>query len=136
MPEVPWILAVPQAALARIAETLGTLRRLPGVEGAALARRDGVMVAQILPRSSDPRRVAAISAGLAGTSDMAAEEIGRQEASHTIVATAEGEIVVRKVGEEYVLTVILRPEANLGLILLHIGRASEELKLVLMGGTG
>jgi predicted regulator of Ras-like GTPase activity (Roadblock/LC7/MglB family) len=43
----------------------------------------------------------------------------------------EGDIIARKVGEEHVLTVILRPEANLGLVLLHIGRASEELKLIL-----
>ena len=131
MTEGPSLLTVPSATLQRITEVLGTLKRLPGVEGAALARRDGVMVSQILPRTSDPRRVASISAGLVGTSDLAAEEIGRREASHTIVATVEGDIVVRKVGEEYVLTVILRPEANLGLILLHIGRASEELKLIL-----
>ena len=131
MPEAPSLLAVPSATLHRISEVLGTLKRLPGVEGAALARRDGVMVSQLLARTSDPRRVASISAGLVGTSDMAAEEIGRRETSHTIVATLEGDIVVRKVGEEHVLTVILRPEANLGLVLLHIGRASEELKLIL-----
>jgi len=57
---------------------------------------------------------------------MAAEEIGRREASHTIVATMEGDIVARKVGDEHVLTVILRAEANLGLVLLHIGGASED----------
>jgi len=131
MAEGSSVLTVPTATLQRITEVLGTLKRLPGVEGAALARRDGVMVCQILPRTSDPRRVASISAGLVGTSDMAAEEIGRREASHTIVATMEGDIVARKVGEEHVLTVILRPEANLGLVLLHIGRASEELKLIL-----
>ena len=131
MPEAPSILAVPPAILQRITDVLGTLRRLPGVEGAALARRDGVMVSQLLPRSADSRRVASISAGLVGTSDLAAEEIGRREVSHTIVATLEGDIVVRKVGEDHVLNVILRPEANLGLVLLHIGRASEELKLIL-----
>jgi len=131
MPGGPSVITVPSATLQRIGEVLGTLRRLPGVEGAAVARRDGVMVSQLLPRTSDPRRVASISAGLVGTSDMAAEEIGRREASHTIIATLEGDIVARKVGEEHVLTVILRPEANLGLVLLHIGRASEELKLIL-----
>ena len=131
MPDVATVITVPSSILQQIGEVLGSLRRLPGVEGAALARRDGVMVSQLLPRTSDTRRVASISAGLVGTSDMAAEEIGRREASHTIVATLEGDIVVRKVGEEHVLTVILRPEANLGLVLLHIGRASEELKLIL-----
>src|SRR2546428_5013480 len=125
------LLAIPPETIQRISGILGTLKRLPGVDGAALARLDGAMVSQILPRTSDSRRVGSISAGLAGTSDMAAVEIGRREASHTIVATVEGDIVVRKVGEEYVLTVILRPEANLGLVLLHIGRSSEELKLIL-----
>jgi len=129
--EVHPILGIPLETIQRIGGVLGSLKRLPGVDGAALARRDGAMVSQVLPRTSDSRRVGSISAGLAGTSDMAAQEIGRREASHTIVATVEGDIVVRKVGEEYVLTVILRPEANLGLILLHIGRASEELKLIL-----
>src|SRR2546426_10024455 len=98
MAEGSSVLTVPPATLQRIADVLATLRRLPGVEGAALARRDGVMVSQLLPRSSDPRRVASISAGLVGTSDMAAEEIGRRGASHTIGATLEGGIIARKVG--------------------------------------
>ncbi len=119
-----------QEALGRVSQILGTLRRLPGVEGVALARRDGIMESQILPPSVDSRRVASICAGLAGTSEMAAEEVGRHEASHTIVATAEGDIVVRKVGEDHALVVILRTEANLGLVLLHIGRASEELRVI------
>src|SRR2546428_8214937 len=124
MPEAPSLLAVPSATLHRISEVLGTLKRLPGVEGAALARRDGVMVSQILPRTSDPRRVASISAGLVGTSDMAAGEIGRRGASHTIVATMEGGIVARKVGGEHVPTVIPRPGAELRLALPPIWRAA------------
>ena len=118
------------ALLQKVAGILATFRRLPGVEGVALARQDGVMVSSILPQSWEQRRVASISAGLAVTSDMAAEEIGRREVSHTIVATLEGDIIVRKVGDEYALIVILRPEANLGMVLLHIGRASEELRVV------
>jgi predicted regulator of Ras-like GTPase activity (Roadblock/LC7/MglB family) len=131
MAEAPSALTISPEVLQRISDILASLRRLPGVEGVAVARRDGVMVSQVLPRTADPRRVASISAGLVGTADMAAEEIGRREASHTIVATVEGDIVVRKVGEEHVLNVILKPEANLGLILLHIGRASEALRLIL-----
>src|SRR5256712_9654196 len=114
MPEAPSLLAVPSATLHRISEVLGTLKRLPGVEGAALARRDGVMVSQLLPRTSDPRRVASISAGLVGTSDMAAEEIGRRGAGPTIVPTLGGGIRARKVGEGPGLTVIPRPPADLG----------------------
>ena len=131
MADVPPVLSVRPQSLPRVSEILSGLRRLPGVDGAALARMDGVMVAQILNRTVDHRRVASVSAGLVQTSNMAAQEIGRREASHTIVATAEGDIVVRQVGEDFALAVILRPEANLGLVLLHIGRASEELRVVL-----
>ena len=135
MADVPSVLSVPQARLAKIQEILSTLRRLPGVDGAALARMDGVMVSQVLNRTVDHRRVASISAGLVGTSNLAAAEIGRREASHTIVATDEGDIVVRGVGEDFALAVILRPEANLGLVLLHIGRATEQLRTVLSDAT-
>jgi len=62
---------------------------------------------------------------------MAADEMGRGEASHTIVTTVEGDFVTRKVGEDFVLTVVLRPDANLGLILLHIGRVTEQIAVVL-----
>ncbi len=126
-------IVVSRETLGHVSRVLGTLRRLPGVEGVGLARRDGIMMSQVLPPSVDARRVASISAGLAGTSEMAAEEVGRHEASHTIVATAEGDLVVRKVGDDHALVVILRGEANLGLILLHIGRASEELRVILEG---
>lgn len=131
MADAPSVLALPKEKLQRVSEILNALRRLPGVDGASLARMDGIMVAQVLNRNVDHRRVASISAGLVQTANMAAEEIGRHEASHTIVATVEGDIVVRNVGEDFALAVILRPEANLGLVLLHIGRASEEMRMLL-----
>jgi len=120
-----------EAMRARVQGVLSSLKRLPGVEAVALARRDGILIAGLLPRTLDSAKTAAISAGLAGTADMAADEMGRGEASHTIVTTVEGDFVTRKVGEDFVLTVVLRPDANLGLILLHIGRVTEQIAVVL-----
>lgn len=114
-----------------VQDVLSSLKRLPGVEAAALASRDGILVAGLFPRSLNSAKIASLSAGLVGTADMAAQEMGRLEASHTIVTTVEGDIVARKVGEDYVLTVVLRPDANLGLILLHVGRVTEQLTMLL-----
>ena len=47
------------------------------------------------------------------------------------MTTAEGDFATRKVGEDFVLTVLLWPDANLGLILLHIGRVTEQSAVVL-----
>jgi len=56
---------------------------------------------------------------------------GPREAGHTIATTVEGDFATRKVGEDFVLTVLLWPDANLGLILLHIGRVTEQIAVVL-----
>src|SRR2546426_84466 len=55
-------------AARRLQAILTELRRLPAVLGATIARRDGILIAHALPKTMDPKKIAAMAAAIVGTS--------------------------------------------------------------------
>jgi predicted regulator of Ras-like GTPase activity (Roadblock/LC7/MglB family) len=106
------------------------LRRVPDVLAVAVARRDGILIAPDLPRGVDPKKVAAMSAVLVGTSEYAARELGQGRFLQCIVDTDQGKILSTGAGEEALLVTLVRPAANLGLILLAVEKAARKLVVI------
>src|SRR5437773_675969 len=75
---------------ARLQTVLAELRRLPGILGVTIARRDGILIAHSLPKNMDPKKIAAMAAAIVGTSEMAAVEMGLGIFSQSIVDTHTG----------------------------------------------
>ena len=111
------------------------LRRIPDVLAIAVARRDGILVALDLPRGVDGRKVAAMSAALVGTSEYASQELGQGKFLQCIVDTDRGRILSTGAGEEALLVTLVRPGANLGLVLLSVERAAKKLATLFHGTT-
>src|SRR5437870_11693976 len=99
---------------ARLQTVLAELRRLPGILGVTIARRDGILIAHSLPKNMDPKKIAAMAAAIVGTAEMAAVEMGLGIVSQSIVDTHIGKLMATGAGEEATLVPTLRNAANMG----------------------
>ncbi|HII40577.1 MAG TPA: dynein regulation protein LC7 [Thermoplasmata archaeon] len=111
----------------RIVAVLQELRRIPDVMAVALARRDGLLIAHVLPKSMDPKRIAAMAAAIVGTSEMAASEMGLGAFFQSIVDSGHAKMLATGAGEEGILITMVRTDANMGLVLLSVGKAVQAI---------
>jgi hypothetical protein len=72
-------------------------------------------------------RVSAMSAAMLSLGERIASELGRGALEQVYIKGENGYVLLMSVGEEAVLTVMARKEAKLGLILLDMRRAAEDL---------
>lgn len=118
---------MPDAIHPKLVAVLQELRRIPDVIAVALARRDGLLIAHVLPKSMDPKRIAAMAASIVGTSEMAAGEMGLGQFFQSIVDSGSGKMLATGAGEEGILITIVRTDANMGLVLLSVGKAVQAI---------
>ena len=62
---------------ARLEETIDELSRVTDIKSAAVVRRDGLVVTHTLPDGVDPKMVAAMTAAIVGTSEMATIQLAQ-----------------------------------------------------------
>jgi uncharacterized protein len=97
------------------------------VEAAAIVSVDGLSMASILPGGIEEDRVSAMSAAMLSLGERISSELSRGALAQVNVRGDNGYVILTAVGEEAVLTVIARKDAKLGLILLDVTRAVEDL---------
>ena len=122
---------MPDAVHQRLLGTLQELRRIPDVIAVALARRDGLLISHVLPKNMDPKRIAAMAAAIVGTSEMAASEMGLGSFFQSIVDSGHAKMLATGAGEEGILITIVRTDANMGLVLLSVGKAVQAITDIL-----
>src|SRR5207247_9742440 len=93
---------------ARLQTVLAELRRLPGILGVTIARRDGILIAHSLPKNMDPKKIAAMAAAIVGTAEMAAVVMGPGASNQSIGRRQLGELMATAAGEEALLVTVLR----------------------------
>jgi predicted regulator of Ras-like GTPase activity (Roadblock/LC7/MglB family) len=99
----------------------------PDIESSAIVRTDGLVMASALPKSADEGLIAAMSAALLNIGNRAVTELARGEMDKVIVSGTKGDIILRGVGSEAVLSAITKSGANLGLLLVEMKRAGEKI---------
>jgi predicted regulator of Ras-like GTPase activity (Roadblock/LC7/MglB family) len=100
----------------------------PDIEASAIVSVDGLSIASALPREVEEDRVSAMSAAMLSLGERIASELGRGLLEQVYIKGENGYVLLMSVGEEAVLTVMARKEAKLGLILLDMRRATEDLE--------
>lgn len=103
----------------------------PDVEGAAMVTADGLALASALPAGTDEDRVAAMAAAVLSLGDRTAHELQRGSLEQVYVKGSSGYVILMQAGSEAVLEVIAGPAAKLGMVLLDMKRASQELARLL-----
>jgi len=99
----------------------------PDIEASAVVSVDGLSIASALPQGVEEDRVSAMSAAMLSLGERIASELGRGTLEQVYIKGEKGYVVLVSVGEEAVLTTLAREQAKLGLILLDIKRAAEDL---------
>jgi uncharacterized protein len=112
-------------------DRLRDLARTDGVEASAVVSVDGLIMASALPSGVEEDRVSAMSAAMLSLGERIASELGRGGLEQVYIRGVKGLVLLMAVGEEAVLTTLAREDAKLGLVLLDMRRAADELsKLV------
>jgi predicted regulator of Ras-like GTPase activity (Roadblock/LC7/MglB family) len=103
----------------------------PDIEASAVVSVDGLPIATALPREVEEDRVSAMSAAMLSLGERIASELGRGTLSEVQIKGEKGFVILQSLGTEAVLTVLAREGAKMGLVLLDMRRAAEDLaKLV------
>lgn len=100
----------------------------PDIEASAIVSVDGLPIASALPQGVEEDRVSAMSAAMLSLGERIANELGRGSLAQVYIKGEKGYVVLMSVGEEAVLTALAREQAKLGLILLEMRRAAEDLR--------
>src|SRR5437660_1482905 len=122
---------MPADGAARLQTVLAELRRLPGIFGATIARRDGILIAHSLPKHMDPKKIAAMAAAIVGTSEMATIQLSQGRFVRAIVESDHGRLLSLGAGEEALLVALVYDDANLGLVLMAMERAAKQVERIM-----
>jgi hypothetical protein len=109
--------------VARLRELQGTT---PEIEASAVVSVDGLIMASSLIGVEEDR-VSAMSAAMLSLGERISTELGRGLLDQVYIKGEQGYVILMAVGEEAVLTTLVREGAKLGLILLDMRRAVDSL---------
>lgn len=110
---------------------MARVRKIPGVTAVGVVRRDGIVIDELFPKSTDARRVGAMAATIVGTSEMAVEELNRGTFEKSIVEAEQGKIIALGAGSEAILIALVKTETNLGLALMQMGEQAQRVGEIL-----
>ncbi|HSR48900.1 MAG TPA: roadblock/LC7 domain-containing protein [Anaerolineales bacterium] len=97
------------------------------VEASAVVSVDGLIIASSLPGGVEEDRVSAMSAAMLSLGERIAGELGRGGLDEVYIHGSSGYVLLTGAGAEAVLTVLAREQARLGLILLEMRRAAQDI---------
>ena len=109
----------------------GLVVNTPDLEGAATVSLDGLVLASVLPSGTDEDRVSAMAAALLSLGERTAAELQRGTLEQVYVKGNNGYTILMQAGPEAVLEAIAGPSAKLGMVLLDMKRAAQEISRLL-----
>ncbi|NDJ52886.1 MAG: hypothetical protein GYB68_07370 [Chloroflexi bacterium] len=115
----------------QMVDRLREMGRAEGVEASAVVSVDGLIMASALQAGVEEDRVSAMSAAMLSLGERIASELGRGVLDQVFIRGGTGLVLLSAVGEEAVLTLLAREDAKLGLLILEMKRASEDLSKLL-----
>lgn len=98
------------------------------VEASAVVSVDGLVMASALPEAVEEDRVSAMSAAMLSLGERISKELGRGDLDEVYVHGTEGYILLMAAGKDAVLTLLAREKAKLGLVLLEMRRAADDIR--------
>ena len=103
----------------------------PEIEGAAIIRSDGLLMASNFRTDIDKTLVAAMNAAILNISNRATSEMKRGTLQELLLRADNGIIALVNAGENTVLSVIAKKDSNLGLLLFEMKKAAKKISDIL-----
>ncbi len=100
----------------------------PEIEASAVVSVDGLIMASSLPAGVEEDRVSAMSAAMLSLGERISTELGRGALDQVYIKGNDGYVILMSVGDEAVLTTLVREGAKLGLIFLDMRRTADDLE--------
>jgi len=112
-------------------KVLKDINMIGGVETSAVASRDGLLICSTILKKQNAETFVAMSATMIGAAETATTEIGKGIPERIIVESKTGKIIGTGAGPKALFLVMTKPDANLGLILIEMTKASDQIKAIL-----
>ncbi len=109
----------------------GVLQRLStvgGIKASAVISANGLPMVSLMPEDVDPNTFAAMLASMVGSAETALKSLGAKNTLDRVVAESKDiRVVAVQAGTDAILTIMIDPNTNYGLILLESKKASDEI---------
>lgn len=115
----------------KLKDPLSELDDIQGVRGAAVVRRDGLLIVSNLPSDIDADQLAAMTASTVGSGETASETLSIGAVEQVTVESEEGKLISTGAGSEGILTILTDSDVNMGLVLVEMKKAAKKIKRVL-----
>jgi uncharacterized protein len=112
-------------------KVLKDINNIGGVEESAVASRDGLLICSTISKKQHAETFVAMSATMIGAAETATTELGKGIPERIIVETKMGRVIGTGAGGKALLLVMTKPEAGLGLVLIEMAKASEQIKNII-----
>lgn len=117
-----------------IKNALEDLKNVSGVIGSAVVTSDGLLIYSDLPENVNKRALAAMAAAIVGTGMQVTKELTIGMLNQIMVEAKEGKFISISVGEEEdspILSTLVSPKANLGLVMLEMEKAAKKIRKIM-----
>ncbi len=108
---------------------LESLGNVGGIKASAVISVDGLPIySGLMPKDVDSNNFAAMLASMVGAAETALKSLGSKGVIDSVVAESRDvRVIAVKAGEDSILTIMMDPAANYGLIRLEAKRASDRI---------
>ena len=114
----------------KLDKILQNLKSIGGITGSAVISKDGLSIASDI-NEEDTETFAAMSAAMEGAAETAVAELKQGNLKQIIVDADQGKIITISIGKEAILVILAKPNINLGLILLELGKSAGKISDIL-----
>ncbi|WP_287153570.1 roadblock/LC7 domain-containing protein [Candidatus Solincola tengchongensis] len=100
---------------------------LPEIEAAVLISADAMALASDMSDEADEEMIGALSASVLSMGERAARDLKRGALEQVYVKGDQGYLLLLHCGPDALLSLLVRPEAKLGVVFMEAKRTAEEL---------
>jgi len=115
----------------KLNEPLDNLDDVQGIKGAAVVRRDGLLIASNLGQDIDDDQVGAMTASTVGSGETASEALNMGSVDEVTIESEQGKLISTGAGDEGILTILTDEDVNMGLVKVEMSDAVEKVRKVL-----